>query len=279
MLKKSGQLFHSTEPGIHHRVMKTFTSAISSTCGASTYGVSTRGRIHSTESCGTVDGPGIRFIVFTQGCPLRCLYCHNPDCRDPDQGEEVSVGELLVQICTYQAYLRRGGVTVSGGEPLMQPEFVAALLQGCHELNLHTALDTSGFTPLAAALPALAHTDLVLLDIKSYLPETYRQVTSVALEPTLRFAEYLAEIGKPTWIRFVLVPGLTDAEANVRGLAHFVAGLKNVERLEVLPFHKMGEYKWRALGLPYSLHEVMPPTPEQIERVVSLFRQEGIPVT
>lgn len=161
----------------------------------------------------------------------------------------------------------------------MQPEFVAALLQGCHELDLHRALDTSGFTPLAAALPALAHTDLVLLDIKSYLPETYRQVTSVALEPTLRFAEYLAEIGKPTWIRFVLVPGLTDAEANVRGLAHFVAGLKNVERLEVLPFHKMGEYKWRALGLPYSLHEVMPPTPEQIERVVSLFRQEGIPVT
>lgn len=237
------------------------------------------GRIHSTESCGTVDGPGIRFIVFAQGCPLRCLYCHNPDCRDPDQGQDITVGELLQQISSYQSYLRRGGVTVSGGEPLMQPTFVAALMQGCHELGLHTALDTSGYTTLAAAKPVLAHTDLVLLDIKSYLPETYRQVTGVALEPTLRFAEYLAEIGKPTWIRFVLVPGLTDATANVQGLADFVTGLRNVERLEVLPFHKMGEYKWRALGLPYQLSQVLPPTPHQIEQVVNLFRQRGIPVT
>jgi pyruvate-formate lyase-activating enzyme len=111
------------------------------------------GRIHSTESCGTVDGPGIRFIVFAQGCPLRCLYCHNPDCRDPDQGQDITVGELLQQISSYQSYLRRGGVTVSGGEPLMQPAFVAALMQGCHELGLHTALDTSGYTTLAAAKP------------------------------------------------------------------------------------------------------------------------------
>ncbi|MEN9206109.1 MAG: pyruvate formate-lyase-activating protein [Thermostichales cyanobacterium DRC_bins_46] len=236
----------------------------------------TRGRIHSLESCGTVDGPGIRFVVFTQGCPLRCLYCHNPDCRDPQQGEEVTVGELLQQIRRYRSYLRRGGGTVSGGEPLLQPQFVAALLQGCHQLGLHTALDTSGYTPLAAAEPVLEHTDLVLLDIKSYWPDLYRQVTGVALEPTLNFAKHLAAIGKPTWIRFVLVPGLTDPEGNIRELAAFVASLSNVERVEVLPFHKLGEYKWQALGLPYQLFDVQPPTPEQVQRAIAIFREQGL---
>ncbi|MGQ9837543.1 MAG: pyruvate formate-lyase-activating protein [Cyanobacteriota bacterium] len=234
------------------------------------------GRIHSIETCGTVDGPGIRFVIFTQGCPLRCQYCHNPDCRDPQAGQAVTVEELISEIQKYKSYLRKGGVTVTGGEPLMQPTFVAEIFRRCHELGLHTALDTSGFVQLEVAIPVLEHTDLVLLDIKSFLPDLYRKVTSVPLEPTLIFARHLAKIHKPTWIRFVLVPGLTDPEENVKGLAQFVATLSNVERVEVLPFHKMGEYKWEQLGLPYLLKDVPPPSPEQVAKAVQIFRDQGL---
>jgi pyruvate formate-lyase 1-activating enzyme len=234
------------------------------------------GRIHSVETCGTVDGPGIRFVIFTQGCPLRCLYCHNPDCRDPQAGQLVTVESLIAEIQRYKNYLRGGGVTATGGEPLMQPTFVAEIFRRCHELGLHTALDTSGYGQLEAAKPVLEHTDLVLLDIKSYLPELYRKVTGVSLEPTLNLARYLDQIHKPTWIRFVLVPGLTDPEENIKGLAQFVATLSNVERVEVLPFHKMGEYKWQQLGLPYTLADVDPPTPEQVNHALQIFRDQGL---
>lgn len=234
------------------------------------------GRIHSVETCGTVDGPGIRFVIFTQGCPLRCLYCHNPDCRDPEAGQLVTVESLIAEIQRYKNYLRGGGVTATGGEPLMQPTFVAEIFRRCHELGLHTALDTSGYGQLEAAKPVLEHTDLVLLDIKSYLPELYRKVTGVSLEPTLNLARYLDQIHKPTWIRFVLVPGLTDPEENIKGLAQFVATLSNVERVEVLPFHKMGEYKWQQLGLPYTLADVDPPTPEQVNHALQIFRDQGL---
>ncbi|MCS6960515.1 MAG: pyruvate formate-lyase-activating protein [Pseudanabaenaceae cyanobacterium SKYGB_i_bin29] len=235
-----------------------------------------RGRIHSYETMGTVDGPGIRFVVFTQGCPLRCLYCHNPDCRSIYGGREVTVAEVLAEIGKYRSYLQGGGVTVSGGEPLMQPEFTAALLQGCHALGLHTALDTSGYCPVAVAEPVLAHTDLVLLDIKSYDPELYQRVTHVSLEPTLAMARHLDRIGKPTWIRFVLVPGLTDPRSNVEGLADFVATLKNVERVEVLPFHKLGEYKWERLGLEYLLKDTPEPSPELVAATKAIFRDRGL---
>ena len=240
--------------------------------------LSTTGRIHSLETCGTVDGPGIRFIVFTQGCPLRCLYCHNPDCRPVHDGRVVTVEEIMTEIRKYRSFLRRGGVTVSGGEPLMQPEFVAEIFRQCHGIGLHTALDTSGYVVLEAAKPVVAHADLVLLDIKSYNPDLYRQVTHVSLEPTLTFARYLADIHKPVWIRFVLVPGLTDPEENVAGLADFVATLSNVERVEVLPFHNMGEYKWEQLGLPYALHDTQPPTPEKVQAVQQQFRDRGLTV-
>lgn len=236
------------------------------------------GRIHSLESCGTVDGPGLRFVVFTQGCPLRCLYCHNPDCRNYHDGREVTVEEIMAEIRKYRSFLRNGGVTISGGEPLMQPTFVAEVLRQCQAMGLHTALDTSGYVVLEAAKPVVAHADLVLLDIKSYDPNLYQQVTSVSLEPTLTFARYLADIHKPTWIRFVLVPGLTDPESNVTGLANFVATLPNVERVEVLPFHKMGEYKWEQLGLPYALHDTQPPTPEQIAAVKQIFADRHLTV-
>lgn len=230
------------------------------------------GRIHSIETCGTVDGPGIRFVVFTQGCPLRCLYCHNPDCRSATEGQVVTVEQLLAEIQTYASYIcPPGGVTVSGGEPLMQPEFVGELLRQCKARGIHTTLDTSGYVNLSVAKPVLESTDLVLLDIKSFNPETYFKVTNVAIAPTLEFAKYLSEIKKPVWIRFVLVPGLTDDVENIAGVAQFVASLGNVERVEILPFHKMGEYKWEQLGYDYQLKETQPPTAASIEQTVQIF--------
>jgi pyruvate formate lyase activating enzyme len=233
------------------------------------------GRIHSVETCGTVDGPGVRFVVFMQGCPLRCLYCHNPDCRVMDEGNLVTVDELIEEIKSYKSYLRHGGVTVSGGEPLMQPEFVAALLHRCKQEGIHTALDTSGYIS-EPPVSLLEQVDLVLLDIKSFDPEIYTHVTHVSITPTLNFARYLDDIHKPVWIRFVLVPGLTDASYNVEGLADLVATLSNVERVEVLPFHKMGEYKWEQLGYEYELKETQPPTPELIEQTLNIFRSRGV---
>lgn len=236
------------------------------------------GRIHSIDTCGTVDGPGIRFVVFTQGCPLRCLYCHNPDCQTIHGGTLTTVDEIMAQIEHTKNYLRNGGVTVSGGEPLMQPEFVAEIFDRCHQIGLHTALDTSGYVAPELAKPVLRNTDLVLLDIKSYHPDLFRKVTSVSIEPTLNFARDLAQIHQPTWIRFVLVPGLTDVEDNVVSLAEFVGGLGNVEKVEVLPFHKMGEYKWQQLGLPYTLGDTQPPTPSLVESVIQIFRDYGLTV-
>jgi pyruvate formate lyase activating enzyme len=238
------------------------------------------GRIHSIETCGTLDGPGIRFVIFTQGCPLRCLYCHNPDCRYIQAGHAVTVDELIQEIQKYTSYLNAsgGGVTVSGGEPLMQPHFVAEIFRQCQAIGVHTTLDTSGYCDLAVAQSVIAATDLVLLDVKSFDPETYIKVTSVPLEPTLDFARYLSQIRKPTWIRFVLVPGLTDDLYPIQGLADFVASLENIERVEILPFHKMGEYKWEQLGIPYQLSQTQPPDSRLMQKTVNIFKSRGIPV-
>lgn len=238
----------------------------------------TRGWVHSIETAGTLDGPGIRFVIFTSGCPLSCVYCHNPDARAMRGGHRRSAGEMLDEIETYAPFLRitGGGVTISGGEPLLQPAFVEAIFAGARSLGVHTALDTSGFLGKRASDRLLELTDLTLLDIKSFDPATYRSVTGVALKPTLDFARRLSEMGRPAWIRFVLVPGITDAPANVDGLADFVATLRNVERVEVLPFHKMGEFKWASLGLPYTLTEVEPPTHQQVESVREVFRSRGL---
>ncbi|WP_010476036.1 pyruvate formate-lyase-activating protein [Acaryochloris sp. CCMEE 5410] len=238
------------------------------------------GRIHSVETCGSVDGPGLRFVVFMQGCPLRCLYCHNPDCRDVTGGQVTTVEALIAEIQRYRSYMQAsgGGITVSGGEPLLQPEFVAELMRQCQALGIHTALDTSGFSDLTSAQRVLQYTDLVLLDIKSYDPKRFIQVTQVSREPTLCLARYLHQIGKPTWIRFVLVPGLTDDVENVAALAQFVAHLTNIERVEVLPFHQMGAYKWEELGYDYLLKETQSPSPELVERVRLQFREYGVSV-
>ncbi|MEL6777167.1 MAG: pyruvate formate-lyase-activating protein [Cyanobacteria bacterium J06597_16] len=237
-----------------------------------------QGRIHSVETCGTVDGPGIRFVIFTQGCLLRCQYCHNPDTRDLKGGKLVTVDELIEEIARYRTYMRAsgGGVTISGGEPLLQPEFVREIFRRCQSLGIHTTLDTSGFPDFKRSQPVLDHTDLVLLDIKSFDPHTYHRLTSVSIEPTLHFAGYLSSLGKPMWVRFVLVPGLTDDVDNIVGVAKFVKRLKSVEKVEVLPFHQMGQYKWEAMGYDYPLKETPTPTPAQVQQAVDIFLKQGL---
>ncbi|MBK1613100.1 pyruvate formate-lyase 1-activating enzyme [Rubrivivax gelatinosus] len=240
----------------------------------------TEGWVHSTETCGAVDGPGIRYVLFLSGCPLRCAYCHNPDTWHRHEGTLTSVAELLTDIGRYRGFIQaHGGVTLSGGEPLAQPRFVKALLRGCKAMGLHTALDTSGYLGALVDDEMMADLDLVLLDIKAFSEKRYRRLTGAELEPTLEFARRLAAIGKPIVLRYVLVPGWTDHEAEIRALAAFAAGLGNVQRVDVLPFHQMGEHKWRERDLNYRLAGVAPPSDEAAERTRSLFRAAGLQVS
>ena len=238
------------------------------------------GYIHSYETMGTSDGPGMRFVLFLTGCPLRCQYCHNPDTWRLLNGRWATVDEVMDEIGKYAEFLIEsdGGVTISGGEPLFQPKFLASILRRCQDLGLHTALDTSGFLGRQMTDAMLADTDLVLLDIKSSSPAIYKDITGVSIEPTLAFARRLSADGTPVWIRYVLVPGLSDDVANVAGVVEFAATLDNVERVEILPFHKMGEHKWEALNLEYRLKDAEPPSKELIQRVQDQFRLKNLQV-
>jgi pyruvate formate lyase activating enzyme len=240
-----------------------------------------RGRIHSFEVGSTVDGPGVRMVVWTSGCPLRCQYCHNPDTWRARSGRLMECDELTGELARYARFLSAagGGLTVSGGEPLAQAPFVMNLFRAAKQLGVHTALDTSGFMGERLSDADLEAIDMVLLDIKSFDPATHRRVTGVEIEPVLRFARRLADAGRPTWVRFVLVPGLTDDPDNIAGLADFVAPLPNVERVEVLPFHQMGRYKWAELGLTYQLADTPPPDAEQLEAARAHFRARGLRTT
>ncbi len=235
-------------------------------------GVNVEGYVHSVETGGAVDGPGLRYVVFLSGCHLRCLYCHNPDTWHMKDAKKVGVAQLLNEIMVYAHYLKRtgGGVTATGGEPLAQPDFVQALFTGCRAMGLHTALDTNGFLGDHATEELLDVTDLVLLDIKAWDPGIYKSLTGAELGPTLRFAERLSEMGKTTWLRYVLVPGWTDNLSDIEKLADYAAGLK-MAKVEVLPFHKMGEPKWEAMKLPYVLKDTMPPSPELVAKVKDIF--------
>ncbi len=235
------------------------------------------GLVHSVESCGTVDGPGIRFIVFLAGCSLRCQYCHNPDTSFKRQGKERSADDVLEEISRYASFIRNagGGVTISGGDPLFQPEFTRTLLRGCRQMGLHTCLDTSGHLGCNADDAMLDDVDLVLLDIKAWDPEQYRRVTGQPLQPTLDFAERLARRDTAVWLRYVLVPGLTDQLDDIAALARYAAGLGNVQRVDVLPFHQMGKFKWGELGLEYPLMELEPPAQELTDKVRNIFRTYG----
>ncbi|WBB71495.1 pyruvate formate-lyase-activating protein [Micromonospora sp. WMMD1128] len=240
------------------------------------------GAVHSWDTSVGVDGPGTRFVVFLAGCPLRCRYCHSPDTWYGRSGRRRTVDEMVALVARYRRFVQvaGGGVTISGGEPLLQPAFTGALLRRCRALGLHTALDTSGFLGDRADDALLDATDLVLLDVKAGSPATYRRVTGTGrLAPTLRFARRLADRGTPMWIRYVLVPGLTDAVDEVARVADVAAGLAGVQRVEVLPFHRLGAHKYAELGLAFPLAGTAPPDAELLARVRGQFAARGLTVT
>jgi pyruvate formate lyase activating enzyme len=235
------------------------------------------GYAHSYETSSRYDGPGLRVVLFVSGCLLRCTYCHNPDTWHLKDGTYISAQDVIDRLASFAPALRvlDGGLTISGGEPMVQLAFTRRILAAGKQLGLHTAIETSGFLGDRADERYLAALDLVLLDIKSSDPDTYRAVTGRELAPTLRFAERLAAIGKPVWVRFTLVPGLTDDPANVEGIARFVAPMKNVEWVEVQPFHQLGAFKWRAMKLQYKNEPTAPPSAELKDRVLEQFRAAG----
>jgi len=238
------------------------------------------GYVHSWEVGSTVDGPGLRFVGFLTGCLLRCQYCHNPDTWHKYNGHPVSVARSMRQISKYAQVLKisNGGVTLSGGEPMVQRAFVMRIFRRCKELGLHTCLDTSGRLGAGFTDQELMDIDLNLLDIKSGDPAIYEKVTHQPLQPTLDYARRLSALGRPIWIRYVLVPGLTDGHDNVEKVADVCADLKSVERVEILRFHQMGRDKWQKLGLKYPLETVEPPDAELTERVRGQFRSRGLTV-
>ncbi len=232
------------------------------------------GNIHSVESCGTVDGPGIRFVVFTQGCPLRCQYCHNPDSWDFKENQKMSVKEILEQYEGVKEFCG-GGLTVTGGEPMAQMEFVTALFKAFHEKGIHTALDTSGIffnrenTEKVDEL--LKYTDLVLLDIKHIDDEEHKKLTKHSNKNILDFARYLSETGKPVWIRHVVVPGITFKEEYLKRLGQFLAELHNIKALDVLPYHDMAVPKYENLGIEYPLKGVPPLTHDEAKEARNII--------
>ncbi len=238
------------------------------------------GYYHSYEITGSVNGPGIRFTLYLSGCPLRCQYCQNPDMWTLRNGRRVTVGRMLDEVAKYASFVKtaHGGVTVSGGEPMLQIRFLEALLRRCkQDLGLHTAVDTSGFLGARASDGFLDLVDLFLLDIKAGDEQLYYLVTSGELAPTLRFARRLSDRGNLMWVRYVLVPGLTDAADDVEKVARFTSTLAHVERVEVLPFHQLGASKWADLKLPYQLADVLP-APELVRRAEDQFRAHGLTV-
>jgi pyruvate formate lyase activating enzyme len=235
------------------------------------------GYVHSFETASRYDGPGLRIVLFMSGCLLRCTYCHNPDTWHLKDGTYVSVQHVIDRLGDFAPALRSldGGLTISGGEPMVQLAFTRRVLAAAQQFGLHTAIETSGFLGDRADERYLSHLDLVLLDIKSGDPDTYRRVSGRDLAPTLRFAERLAAIDKPTWVRFTLVPGLTDDPANVEKIARFVAPMRNVEWVEVQPFHQLGAFKWNAMDLDYKDANTPTPTPDLVNRVIGQFRAAG----
>ena len=230
------------------------------------------GYIHSTESFGSVDGPGVRFVIFVAGCPMRCQFCHNPDTWNMQVGEQRSADELLAQALRYKSYWKDGGgITVSGGEPLMQMDFMIELFRKAKEKGVHTTIDTSG-APFTREEPffskfneLMKYTDLLLVDIKHIDDEQHKILTGRTNKNILDMARYLSDIGKPVWIRHVLVPERNDKDEYLEKLYDFISTLKNVQKVEILPYHTFGEYKWKELGYEYPLEGIEPPTKERIE--------------
>jgi pyruvate formate lyase activating enzyme len=238
------------------------------------------GFLHSFTTGSTLDGPGIRVVAWTSGCQFRCLYCHNPDTWNMSNGIPVTIDKAVTQLRKYRRGLKvmSGGFTLSGGEPLMQHRFAVKLFSAAKGMGIHTALDTNGYLGDRLTDQELETVDLVLLDIKTWDPERHRQTTGMDVAPVRLFARRLAARKKPIWLRFVLVPGLTDDPHDISKIAGFAAFLGNVERVDVLPFHQMGRYKWKELGIDYRLSGTEPPSAELIQSVCKQFRDVGLTV-
>ena len=241
----------------------------------------TKGRIHSFETFGTVDGPGVRFVVFLQGCPMRCIYCHNPDTWDISAAKyEMSAEEVLEKMTRNLPFYKTGGITVTGGEPLMQTEFVTELFTLAKESGIHTCLDTSGIyfntseSSLAKFDTLLAVTDLVMLDIKHIDTAEHKKMTGYENGAVLSFAKYLHEKGKPMRIRHVLLPGYTDKKEDLTRLGRFLGDFTNIEKVEVLPYHELGRVKYESLGIPYPLKDARVPMPDEISEAYELISSE-----
>lgn len=241
--------------------------------------MTTIGRIHSVESCGTVDGPGIRFITFFQGCLMRCLYCHNRDTWDTHGGKEVTVAELMQEMLSYRHYMKAsgGGVTASGGEAILQAEFVRDWFRACKAEGIHTCLDTNGFVrryePVIDEL--LEVTDLVMLDLKQINDDIHQILVGVSNHRTLDFAHYLASKNIRTWVRYVIVPGYTDDDDSAHRLGAFTENMTNIEKIELLPYHQLGRHKWITLGEEYKLEGVAPPDKATMERIKAVLQSYG----
>ncbi|RKD29578.1 pyruvate formate-lyase 1-activating enzyme [Thermohalobacter berrensis] len=230
------------------------------------------GRIHSIETMGLRDGPGIRFVVFFQGCQLRCLYCHNPDTWDLNSGKEILAKALLEKALRYKSYFKKsgGGITCSGGDPLMQPKFLIEFLKLCKENGLHTAIDTSGFGK-GNYEEILKYTDLVILDIKHVDNEGYKKITGRDIKEFKKFTQKLNESSKNVWIRHVVVPGLTDNKKHIQRFKEMVKGFKNVENVELIPYHTLGVNKYEAMGIPYKLNGIEQMSKERIKELEKLL--------
>ncbi len=240
----------------------------------------TTGRIHSIETFGTVDGPGIRCILFFQGCPLRCKYCHNRDTWDAKCGTEYTADELIEKAVKYKSYMNSsgGGITASGGEATLQPEFLAELFAKAKEQGIHTCLDTSGFVDIEKIEKVLDNTDLVLLDLKHMDDEKSKELTGVSIQKALKLAKHLESRNIPVWLRHVLVPGITDSEDNLAKIGEFAASLNNVQRLELLPYHSIGVHKWESMGVDYELKDVRDADQDDVKRASEIIERYGVKV-
>lgn len=239
-----------------------------------------QGRVHSVETFGTVDGPGIRYVIFMQGCPLKCVYCHNRDTWDIREGNKTTAEEILLDVKKYIDFYRStgGGITASGGEPALQPEFVTAIFKGVKEMGLNTALDTSGYVSPEKVASILAVTDLVLLSIKAMDPSEHKALTGVTPEKIIKFAEHLKGLKKPVWIRYVLIPGINDSEKKLNSLAGFIKGLDNVKKIEILGYHKLGTQKWISCGQEDPLAHIQAADANDVARATTLLRNLGLHV-
>lgn len=237
------------------------------------------GRLHSVETFGALDGPGIRYVLFLQGCPLHCLYCHNPDTWDPSSGRAVTSGEAVQDILRYRNFIASGGVTLSGGEPLLQADFCREVIELCHKENIHCAVDTSGGIPLMMCKQAVDAADLLLLDIKALDAAVCAELTGQDNRNALELLSYCEITGKHVWIRHVIVPGITLVKERLEATAVFLSHYSCVLKVELLPFHKMGEYKWEALDMVSPLADVSEPVAAEVKAAKEIFRKAGLPLT